>query len=163
MGHKTYFLASVEGMSGVANLRTANDAAVDSSSAWQIGGAYGFVFAQKDERRFMGELRLGYRHEKRNTADDKKLSSSTFLMGTKLLYEGPYNEYFGWGAQATFHLKFSVPTKDFLKAPSRYLVSIGPVISQDIGFEKPSELRWQPALWFNSKEVYFALGLDMIF
>lgn len=148
---------------GTGYLRRSDGVLLKRARAWHLGVGVGRVLRESGERRLYGEALLGYTKERRTTTAGEALSTWGLWGAGGLKYHGTYNEYFGFGAAMRATLRFGTPSEGFEKSPSWFLLSVGPVITHELGLSQPKLVEWRPSLSFNSSEIFVGLGMDLIF
>jgi hypothetical protein len=160
---KYYFVLGNDLMKGSGALTSSDGTLLKISEAWHLSAGAGRHWSVGRDRRLDAEVLFGHVVELRKTRAGAKLSSNGVWLGYGVRTYGPYNEFFGLGAALRVLLRLGTPSKNFEKRPSHFLIAIGPLITHEIGLVKPKLVGWRPQIAFNSGEIFFGLGLDLVF
>lgn len=160
---KFYFVVSNDLMKGSGALKLSSGALLKISEAWHLSVGAGRHWIVGVDRRLDAEVLFGHMLELRKTRSDERLYSSGVWLGSGLRYYGPFNEFFGFGGAMRMLLRLGSPSENFDERPPYFLVSIGPLITHEIGLVKPKLVTWRPEIAFNSREAFVGLGLDLVF
>jgi hypothetical protein len=160
---KFYFVLSNDLIKGSGSLKNISGALLNVSEAWQLSLGAGHHWAVGRDKALDAEVLFGNLLELRKTRSDERLYSSGVWLGYGLRYYGPFNEFFGFGGAMRILMRLGSPSENFDERPPYFLVSIGPLITHEIGLVKPKLVAWRPQIAFNNREAFVGLGLDLLF